>query len=77
MRPLTQFLRFVEAYGLRSLLFELLAANPRLLELIIKTFDASRYASDLLIRQSAIARRSNTPRRQLDDNLDVAAPLAR
>src|SRR5439155_980513 len=28
---LNQFVRFVEAYGLRSLLFELLVANPRLL----------------------------------------------
>ena len=46
---LTQFLRFVEAYGLRSLLFELLVTNPRLLELLVKTLEASRSASDLLI----------------------------
>ena len=48
---LNQFLRFVEAYGLRSLLFELLATNPKLLELVMKTFDASRFAGDLLIRR--------------------------
>ena len=48
---LNQFLRFVEAYGLRSLLFELLVTNPRLLELLVKTFDASRFAGDLLIRR--------------------------
>jgi glutamate-ammonia-ligase adenylyltransferase len=48
---LNQFLRFVEAYGLRSLLFELLVTNPRLLELLVKTFDASRFASELLIRR--------------------------
>src|SRR5881396_3580216 len=48
---LNQFVRFVEAYGLRSLLFELLVANPRLLELVVKTFDASRFAGELLIRQ--------------------------
>src|SRR5207249_2443098 len=48
---LNQFVRFVEAYGLRSLLFELLVANPRLLELLVKTFDASRFASELLIRR--------------------------
>ncbi|MEP6686065.1 MAG: bifunctional [glutamate--ammonia ligase]-adenylyl-L-tyrosine phosphorylase/[glutamate--ammonia-ligase] adenylyltransferase [Verrucomicrobiota bacterium] len=48
---LNQFVRFVEAYGLRSLLFEILTANPRLLELIIKTLDASRHAADLLIRR--------------------------
>jgi glutamate-ammonia-ligase adenylyltransferase len=47
---LNQFVRFVEAYGLRSLLFELLVANPKLLELLVKTFDASRFAGDSLIR---------------------------
>jgi glutamate-ammonia-ligase adenylyltransferase len=48
---LNQFVRFVQAYGLRSLLFELLVANPKLLELVVKTFDASRFAGDLLIRR--------------------------
>jgi glutamate-ammonia-ligase adenylyltransferase len=48
---LNQFLRFVESYGLRSLLFELLVTNPNLLELVVKTFDASRFAGDLLIRR--------------------------
>ena len=48
---LNQFVRFVEAYGLRGLIFELLASNPTLLELIIKTFDRSRFAADLLIRR--------------------------
>jgi [glutamine synthetase] adenylyltransferase / [glutamine synthetase]-adenylyl-L-tyrosine phosphorylase len=48
---LNQFVRFVEGYGLRSLFFELLVANPRLLELLVKTFDASRFASELLIRR--------------------------
>src|SRR6058998_548930 len=51
---LNQFVRFVEAYGLRSLLFELLVTNPRLLELLVKTFDASRFASELLIRRPQI-----------------------
>src|SRR6516225_4923873 len=32
---LNQFVRFVESYGLRSLLFELLATNPKLLELVV------------------------------------------
>src|SRR5881392_474129 len=36
---LNQFLRFVESYGLRSLLFELLVTNPKLLELVVKTVD--------------------------------------
>jgi [glutamine synthetase] adenylyltransferase / [glutamine synthetase]-adenylyl-L-tyrosine phosphorylase len=48
---LNQFVRFVEGYGLRSTLFELLVTNPRLLELLIKAFDASRLAGDLLVRQ--------------------------
>ena len=48
---LNQFVRFVEAYGFRSLLFELLAANPRLLELLVKTFDASEAAGGWLIRR--------------------------
>ena len=50
-RTLNQVVRFVEAYGLRSMLFELLVANPRLLELLVKIFDASHYAGDLLIRR--------------------------
>jgi glutamate-ammonia-ligase adenylyltransferase len=48
---LNQFIRFVEAYGLRSMLFELLVVNPKLLELLVKTFDTSRAAGDLLIRR--------------------------
>lgn len=48
---LNQFVRFVEAYGLRGLLFELLATNPTLLELVIRTLDSSRAAGDLLIRR--------------------------
>src|SRR5437773_6074722 len=48
---LNHFLRFVEGYGLRSLLFELLVTNPKLLELVVKTLDASRFAGDLLIRR--------------------------
>jgi glutamate-ammonia-ligase adenylyltransferase len=48
---LNQFVRFVEAYGLRGLIFELLATNPTLLELLIKNLDRSRFAGDLLIRR--------------------------
>jgi glutamate-ammonia-ligase adenylyltransferase len=33
------------------MLFELLVVNPKLLELLVKIFDASRYAGDLLIRR--------------------------
>ena len=48
---LTQFVRFVEAHGMRSLLFELLVANPNLLELLVKTLDSSRFAADLLVHR--------------------------
>jgi [glutamine synthetase] adenylyltransferase / [glutamine synthetase]-adenylyl-L-tyrosine phosphorylase len=48
---LTQFVRFVEAYGFRSLVFELLTANPRLLELLVKALDASETAGSWLIRR--------------------------
>src|SRR5205085_12677661 len=47
---LTAIVRFVEAFGLRSLLFELLATNPKLLELLVRTFDASFFATNVLIR---------------------------
>lgn len=47
---LTQLVRFVEAYGLRNMLFELLVTNPNLLKLIVTTFDDSRFAADLLVR---------------------------
>ncbi|MEP6778134.1 MAG: bifunctional [glutamate--ammonia ligase]-adenylyl-L-tyrosine phosphorylase/[glutamate--ammonia-ligase] adenylyltransferase [Chthoniobacterales bacterium] len=73
---LNQFVRFVEAYGLRSMLFELLVANPRLLELLIKTFDASRYAGDLLIRRPQLLEES-TPAGMLDRDVSVAEHLRR
>ncbi|MGI9114628.1 MAG: hypothetical protein ACR2FX_06260 [Chthoniobacterales bacterium] len=47
---LTAIVRFVEAFGLRSLLFELLATNPKLLELLVHTFDASAPATQTLTR---------------------------
>src|SRR5205085_2948305 len=48
---LTAVVRFVEAFGLRSLLFELLATNPKLLELLVQTLDASSFATHVLIRR--------------------------
>ena len=71
---LNQFVRFVEAYGLRSLLFELLVTNPKLLELLVKTFDASRFAGDLLIQHPQLLDElTRDPAfykpRSIDDNL--------
>jgi len=48
---LNQFVRFVEAHGLRSMLFEQLVNNPKLLELLVTTLDVSRFAGDLLTRR--------------------------
>lgn len=70
---LVQFTRFVEAYGMRSMLFELLVANPRLLELLVKTFDASRHASDVLIRRPQLL--EDVTRGSLDRNISVGRHL--
>ena len=71
---LTQFVRFVEAYGLRSMLFELLVANPRLLELLVKVFDGSRAGSDLLIRRPQLLE-DVTRGGMLDRSVSVARHL--
>ncbi len=73
---LNQLVRFVEAYGLRSMLFELLAVNPRLLELLTKIFDVSRHAGDLLVRQPQLLEEI-TRSRKLDQPFDVAEHLSR
>jgi glutamate-ammonia-ligase adenylyltransferase len=73
---LNQFIRFVEAYGLRSLLFELLVVNPKLLELLVKTFDASRHAGDLLIRRPQLLEEITQPG-MLDRELNLAQQLKR
>jgi glutamate-ammonia-ligase adenylyltransferase len=71
---LNQFIRFVEAYGLRSMLFELLVVNPKLLELLVKTFDASRHAGDLLIRRPQLLEEITRPG-MLDREVDLAHHL--
>jgi [glutamine synthetase] adenylyltransferase / [glutamine synthetase]-adenylyl-L-tyrosine phosphorylase len=73
---LTQFVRFVEAYGFRSLLFELLAANPRLLELLVKTFDASEAGGGWLVRRPQWLEEL-TRSGMLDRTFDVAQHLER
>src|SRR5947208_1303639 len=71
---LNQFVRFVEGYGLRSLLFELLVANQRLLELLVTIFDVSRFAGEVLIRRPQLLEDitrdpSFDQRRSLTENL--------
>ena len=48
---LGRFVRFVDGYGIRGLLFETLLANPRLLELLVRLFDASGAFSELAIHR--------------------------
>ncbi len=73
---LNQIVRFVEAYGLRSLLFELLVVNPRLLELLTRLFDASRHAGELLVRRPQLLEEITRPG-TLDQGMTVAAHLKR
>ena len=51
---LNRFVRFVDAYGIRGALFETLLANPRLLELLVRLFDASAFFSEIVIRRPQI-----------------------
>jgi [glutamine synthetase] adenylyltransferase / [glutamine synthetase]-adenylyl-L-tyrosine phosphorylase len=48
---LTRFVRFTERYGLRGALFETLLTNPRVLELLVKLFDASAFLGEIAIRR--------------------------
>ncbi len=48
---LLRFLRFVEAYGIRGLLLEMLITHPRLLDLLLRVFDAGDFFASLLIRR--------------------------
>ena len=75
-KTLTQFVRFVEAYGFRSLLFELLAANPRLLELLVRTLDTSEVAGGWLIRRPQLLEEL-TRSGMLDRTFSVAQHLER
>lgn len=72
---LTRFLHFVERYGARGLLFETLLRNPRVLELLVKLFDASRFMTEIVLRRpqliEEVARSGG-----LGETLDVADYLA-
>jgi glutamate-ammonia-ligase adenylyltransferase len=48
---LTSFVRFVERYGSRGLLYETLLVNPRVLEVLVRLFDASRAMTDIVLRR--------------------------
>ena len=51
---LARFVRFVERYGIRSLLFEALVMHPRLLELLVRLFDSSRFMTDIVLRRPGL-----------------------
>jgi glutamate-ammonia-ligase adenylyltransferase len=72
---LHRFVRFVERYGIRGLLFETLVTNPRLLDLLLRLFDSSRFLTDIVLRRPQLV--EETARTgALDRELDVAAHLA-
>jgi [glutamine synthetase] adenylyltransferase / [glutamine synthetase]-adenylyl-L-tyrosine phosphorylase len=48
---LARFDKFVNAYGSRGLLYEIFASHPKLVEMLMKLGDASRYLSEALARQ--------------------------
>ena len=48
---LTRFARFTERYGARGALFETVLVNPRVLELLVKLFDASPFLSEIAIQR--------------------------
>ena len=48
---LARFDRFVSAYGSRGLLYEIFASHPKLVEMLMRLGDASRYLSEALARQ--------------------------
>ena len=69
------FVRFVERYGIRGLLFETLVTHPRLLDLLLRLFDASRFLTEIVLRRPQLveetARTGNLGR-----ELDVPGHLA-
>ncbi len=73
---LNHFVRFVEAYGMRGTLFELLVTNPKLLELLIRLLDVSRFGANLLIRRPQFLEEITRDER-LGRALDTAEHLER
>ena len=72
---LHRFIRFVERYGIRGLLFESLVTNPRLLDLLLSLFDSSRFLTDIVLRRPQLV--EETARTGiLGRELDAAAHLA-
>jgi glutamate-ammonia-ligase adenylyltransferase len=74
-QALRGFVRFVERYGIRGLLFESLVTNPRLLDLLLLLFDSSRFLTGIVLRRPQLIEET-TRTGSLGRELDVAAHLA-
>ena len=48
---LARFEKFVSAYGSRGLLYELLTRNPKLVEMLLRLGDASKFFAETLVQQ--------------------------
>lgn len=48
---LKQLQRFAESYGSRAMLFEMLASTPKILDLLLRLFDNSRFLADVVVRR--------------------------
>ncbi len=76
---LHRFVRFVGRYGIRGLLFETLVTHPRLLDLLLRLFDASRFLTDIVLRRPQLIEetaRTGALSRELDLNAHLGG-LAR
>lgn len=48
---LARFEKFIAAYGSRGLLYEAFASNPKLVEMLLRLFDASKFLADTVTRR--------------------------
>lgn len=51
---LKQLQRFVDSYGSRAMLFEALASQPKILEMLLRLFDNSRFLADVVVREPGL-----------------------
>ena len=74
---LNQLQRFAESYGSRAMLFEMLASNPKVLDLLLRLFDNSRFLADVVIRRPELFEEVTRPDilRRCKSRGDVLAEL--
>ncbi len=71
---LNRFVRFVERYGLRGMLFETLVRSPRVLDLLVRLFDSSEFMTEIALRRPQLI--EEVAREGLGKSLDVRGYLA-